>query len=140
MKDWIAHRQRRRPVMSLPGVALAVVALCLRLVWPTPSAPVSADIIQLTGLGEHALCLAAPVGVVPAPIRGDTVPPAGDRPDHDHSLCCLWHAAGGFVMPQVATAIRIAFTEAAPAIAAASEFRSADLIGPTRARGPPPPA
>ena len=128
----------RRPAASPLGVALAVLALCLRLVWPTPPSVGSADITALTGLGEHALCLAASANADPAPIGSDRAPaPIGDHADHDHSLCCLWHAATGFVVPQVATVARIAFAEVAAAAAAPPEFQPAGLIGPTRARGPP---
>ena len=128
----------RRPAASPLGVALAVLALCLRLVWPTAPSVGSADITALTGLGEHALCLAASANADPAPIGSDRAPaPIGDHADHDHSLCCLWHAATGFVVPQVAAVARIAFAEVAPAAAAPPEFQPAGLIGPTRARGPP---
>jgi hypothetical protein len=73
-----------------------------------------------------------------SPIGSDRAPvPTGDHADHDHSLCCLWHAATGFVVPQVAAVARIAFAEVAAAAAAPSEFQPAGLIGPTRARGPP---
>jgi hypothetical protein len=128
----------RRPTASPLGVALAVLALCLRLVWPAPPSVGSADITALTGLGEHALCLAASANADAPPIGSDRAPaPIGDHADHDHSLCCLWHAAAGFLVPQVAAVARIAFAELAAAAAAPPEFHPAGLIGPTRARGPP---
>ena len=135
----IGFRQGRRPASRL-GVVLAVLALCLRLAWPTPQPTlIPADIGGLAALGEHALCLAAPAATDPAPVSGDQLPPpAGNHADHDHSLCCLWHASAGFVPPQIETAARIVFIEAArPFAVAAADFHPASLTGPTRARGPP---
>src|SRR5216683_3059756 len=89
-------------------------------------------------LGEHALCLAAPASTDPPPPSRDRLPASpGDHADHDHSLCCLWHASTGFVVPQTEVTGRIAFIEAMPPIAAAAEFHPASLTGPSRARGPP---
>jgi hypothetical protein len=128
----------RRPAASLLGVALALLALCLRLVWPAPPSIGSADVTAFIGLGEHALCLAASASADAAPIRTDSVPePVGDHADHNHSLCCLWHAVAGFTVPQVASVARVAFAEAVPPVATGSEYRSADLTGSNRARGPP---
>jgi hypothetical protein len=133
----IALRERR-PAASLLGVALAVLALCLRLVWPVPPSVGSADVTAFIGLGEHALCLAASASADAAPIRSDSVPePIGDHVDHNHSLCCLWHSAAGFVLPQIAAVAPITFAEAAPAAAAPLEFQFTGLIGPIRVRGPP---
>lgn len=133
----IALPRRGRPGSRL-GVVLAVLALCLRLAWLGPSVPASADLTGLAALGEHALCLASPASTDRAPIPGDTFPPpAGDHADHDHSLCCLWHASPGFVVPQVAAVARIAFAEAMSTVAATPEFQPPNLTGPTRARGPP---
>ena len=128
----------RRPAAPPLGVALAILALCLRLVWPTPASLGSADIMALAGLGDHALCLAGSGSADPAPIGNHRLPaPVRDHADHDHSLCCLWHAAAGFVVPQFAAVARIAFAEAAPTAATPLEFQPAGLIGPIRARGPP---
>ena len=128
----------RRPAASLLGVALAVLALCLRLVWPVPQSVGSADVTVLTGLGEHALCLAASASSGAVPTHSDSVPaPVGDPADHDHSLCCLWHAVPGFTVPQLAFLARVAFAETVPPVATGSEYRSADLTGSNRARGPP---
>ena len=119
------------------GAILALVALWVRLVWPAPPTIAQSDITALVGLGEHALCLAA-ASPNSDPIRSDDAPaPAGDRADHDHSLCCLWHAVGGFVLPQVAAVVRIAFTEEARPGATTLRFQPANLIGAARARGPP---
>jgi hypothetical protein len=117
---------------------LAVLALSLRLVWPTPQPTlIPADIGGVAGLGAHALCLAAPAD--PAPVSDDELPPpSGNHADHDHSLCCLWHASAGFVPPQIEPAARIVFAEAVLRFAAAAaDFHPASLTGPTRARGPP---
>jgi hypothetical protein len=123
--------------MSPIGIALAVLALGLRLAWPVSPVPSSAGIADLVALGEHALCLAAPASTDPSPAGDDRVPrPAGDHADHDHSLCCLWHAAAGFIVPQVAAVAHLAFIETAPIVASA-RYRPADLTGSTRARGPP---
>ena len=130
-------RRHRRPA-SRVGVVLAVVALLLRLAWPAPPAVTPAEAGPLAAFGEHALCLAAPASTAPGPVTGDTLPPAsGDHADHDHSLCCLWHASAGFALPQIDFAARIVFVEAVSRITAAAEFRPATLTGPTRARGPP---
>jgi len=128
----------RRPAASLLGVALAVLALCLRLVWPVPPSVGSADATVLTGLGEHALCLAASSSSGAVSTHSDSVPaPVGDPADHDHSLCCLWHAVPGFTVPQFASLARIAFAATVPPVATGSEDRSADLTGSNRARAPP---
>jgi hypothetical protein len=134
----IGFFQRRRPANRV-GVVLAVLALCLRLAWPTPQPTlIPTDIGDLAALGEHALCLAAPAATDPAPLSSDKLPPAGNHADHDHSLCCLWHASAGFVPPQIEAAARIVFAEAArPFAAAPVDFHPARLTGPTRARGPP---
>jgi hypothetical protein len=130
-------RQRRRPATRL-GVVLGVLALALRLAWPTPPTLVSGDPDGWAALGEHALCLAAPASTDPAPASRDKLPaPSGDHADHDHSLCCLWHASAGCVVPKIETAARIAFVEAVPPIAAAAQFHPTSLTGPSRARGPP---
>jgi hypothetical protein len=115
------------------------VALLLRLAWPAPPAVTPAEAGPLAAFGEHALCLAAPASTAPGPVTGDTLPPAsGDHADHDHSLCCLWHASAGFALPQIGVAVRIVFVDAVPPVAAtAAGFRPAKLTGPTRARGPP---
>jgi len=115
-----------------------VLALSLRLGWPVPPTLASVDAGAIATFGEHALCLAAPTSTDPSPVSRDRLPPSpGDRADHDHSLCCLWHASAGFAVPQIETPARIAFDEAALSIAAAVEFHPASLTGPTRARGPP---
>jgi hypothetical protein len=130
----------RPPQASRLIVALAVAALCLRLVWPVASPSVApTEATSLTALiGEHALCLAQPASAAQAPNSGDSLPaPSGGHHDHDHSLCCLWHAAGGFLVPQAATVAHVAFVQIAPPIAAPSGFLPASQTGPSRARGPP---
>jgi len=117
-----------------------VLALALRLAWPTPPTPtlISGDPDIWVALGEHALCLATPASTDPSPVSRDKLPASpGDHADHDHSLCCLWHASAGFVLPQIETAARIAFIEATLAFAAAVGVHPASLTGPFRARGPP---
>jgi hypothetical protein len=115
-----------------------VLALALRLAWPMPPALVSGDPDGWAALAEHALCLATPASTDPTTLPRDRLPASpDDRADHDHSVCCLWHASAGFVVPQIATAARIAFIEAVPPIATAAQFYPASLTGPTRARGPP---
>jgi hypothetical protein len=119
---------------------LAVLALSLRLVWPTPQPTlIPTDIGGVAVLGAHALCLAAPAAADPAPVSDDELPPpAGNHADHDHSLCCLWHASAGFAPPQIEALARIVFVEAMrPFAAARADFHPASLTGPTRARGPP---
>jgi hypothetical protein len=135
----IEFRQRRRPTSWL-GVVLAVLALCLRLAWPAPQPTlIPTDIGGLATLGEHALCLAAPAASDPAPVSSDKLPPpAGNHADHDHSLCCLWHATAGFLPPQIESTGRVVFVEAVQRFAAApADFQPASLTGPSRARGPP---
>ena len=128
----------RRAAASLMGIALAVLALCLRLVWPVPPSVGSADVTVLTGLGEHALCLAASASSGAAPIHSDSVPaPVGDPADHDHSLCCLWHAVPGFTVPQLAFLARVAFAETVPPVATGSEYQPDEPNGSNRARGAP---
>jgi hypothetical protein len=132
-----AFDRRRRPIIRL-GVVLGVLALALRLAWPMPPTLVSGDPDGWAALGEHALCLATPASTDPTTLPRDGLPASpDDRADHDHSLCCLWHASAGCVVPQIATAARIAFIDAMPPIAAAVEFRPKRLTGPSRARGPP---
>jgi hypothetical protein len=121
------------------GVVLAVLALALRLVFAVPPALSLVEAGPLTAFGEHALCLAAPASTDPSPVTRDKLPPSGgDHADHDHSLCCLWHASTGFAPPQIDIAAHIVFVETiSPIAAAAADFRSASLTGPNRARGPP---
>jgi hypothetical protein len=131
------HRHRRPGCQF--GVILAVLALALRLALPVPPALSPVEAGPLAAFGEHALCLAAPASTDPAPVTRDKLPPAGgDHADHDHSLCCLWHASAGFALPQIDIAARIVFVETiSPIAAAAADFYPANLTGPTRARGPP---
>jgi hypothetical protein len=128
----------RRPASGF-GVVLAVLALFLRLALPVPPALSHIEAGPLAAFGEHALCLAAPASTDPAPVSQDKLPPTGgDHADHDHSLCCLWHASAGLALPQIDTAARIVFVETRPLVAAAAgDFRPANLTRPTRARGPP---
>jgi hypothetical protein len=115
-----------------------VLALVMRLAWPMPPTLASVDAGGLAALGEHALCLAAPASADRTPIsRGQLPAPPDDHADHDHSLCCLWHASAGFAVPRIELAAHVAFVEAAPPIASAADFHPASLTGPTRARGPP---
>jgi hypothetical protein len=114
------------------------LALCLRLAWPMPPMLASVDAGGLAALGEHALCLAAPASTDPTPVSRDKLPPpTGDHADHDHSLCCLWHASAGFTVPQIEFAAQVTFGEASLPVAAAADFHAASLTGPSRARGPP---
>jgi hypothetical protein len=132
------HRHRR-PANRV-GVVLAVLALFLRIAWPTPiPAAIPSDIGGLAALGEHAMCLAAPASTDQAPVPHDKLPaPTGDHADHDHSLCCLWHASAGVALPQIAASVRILFAqEMRPFSAVPADFRPASLSGPSRARGPP---
>ena len=134
-----ALHRHRRPVRQF-GVVLAVLALALRLALPVPPALSHVEAGPLAAFGEHALCLAAPASIDPAPISRDKLPPPGSgHADHEHSLCCLWHAsAAGFALLEIDTAAPIVFPEAIPLIAATGgDFRPASLTGPTRARGPP---
>ena len=120
---------------------LAVLALSLRLAWPAPPTLTltSADAAALAAFGEHALCLAAATSTDPTPVSGDRLPTSpGDHADHDHSLCCLWHASAGFALPQLDTAARIVFVEPIlPIAAAAADFQPEVQSGPNRTRGPP---
>jgi hypothetical protein len=132
-------QRHRRPTSGF-AVILAVLALTLRLAWPTPATLTPVDAGPLAAFGEHALCLGVPASTDAAPVSGDRLPPSGGgHADHDHSLCCLWHAsAAGFALPQIDIAARIVFVETISTIAAiAGDFRPANLTGPTRARGPP---
>jgi hypothetical protein len=132
-------QRHRRPASGF-GVVLAVLALFARLAWPTPPTVAPVETGPLAAFGEHALCLAAPASTDPAPVSGDRLPPpGGGHADHEHSLCCLWHAsAAGFALPQIDTAARIVFIETMlPIAATAADFRPAKLTGPTRARAPP---
>jgi hypothetical protein len=131
-------QRHRRPASGF-GVVLAVLALFVRLAWPTPPTLAHIETGPLAAFGEHALCLAAPASTDPAPVSGDRLPPpGGGHADHDHSLCCLWHASAGFAPPQIDIAARIIFAEATlPTVATAADLRPANLTGPTRARAPP---
>jgi hypothetical protein len=130
-------RQRCRPAGRL-GVVLGVLALALRLAWPMPPTSIPVDAVGWAALGEHALCLSTPASTDPSPVSRDRLPASpGDHANHDHSLCCLWHASAGFAVPQIEAAARVIFVEAALPVAAAIEFSPASLTGPSRARGPP---
>jgi len=132
-------QRHRRPASDF-GVLLAVLALFVRLAWPTPPILAQVEAGPLAAFGEHALCLAVPASTDPAPVSDDRLsPPGGGHADHEHSLCCLWHAsAAGFALTQIDTAARIVFIETTlPTVATAADFRPAKLTGPTRARAPP---
>lgn len=130
--------RRPRHLQSRLGVLLAFLALSFRLMWVAPPPSISSKIADFAALGEHALCLANPANIAPASVPRDTDPAQpGDHADHDHSLCCLWHASTGFVLPQIVSAARITFVKTTPALAAAVEFHPADLTAANRARGPP---
>src|SRR5665213_3586755 len=90
----LLSRYRRRGAQRF-GVGLAVLGLCLRLATPTwapehTAAPTGADLVAL--YGEHALCIAAARSEAPP----EPTPPG---PQHDHGLCCLFHANFGFGLP-----------------------------------------
>ena len=116
-----------------------MLALALRVALPVPPALTHVEANPLTAFGEHALCLAAATSTDPTPVSGDRLPTSpGDHADHDHSLCCLWHASAGFALPQIDTAARIVFVEPIlPVAAAAADFEPEIQSGPNRARGPP---
>lgn len=122
------------------GAALAVLALCLRLAWPGPVVLPTADDASLAAaLGEHALCLAGVGADDKIPLPRDQRPPGpGDHADHDGLGCCLWHAAAGFTLPQIAAVARAAFVEIrvsrVKTPAPAGFLRP---MGPLQARAPP---
>ena len=130
-------RQRCWPASRL-GVVLGVLALALRLAWPMPPTSIPVDAVGWAALGEHALCLSTPASTDPSPVSRDRLPASpGDHANHDHSLCCLWHASAGFAVPQIEAAARVVFVEAVLPVAAAVDIHPASLTGPSRARGPP---
>ena len=131
----IAWRRTRR-LPSRPGVLLALLALSLRLVWPVSLPLISADVADLAGLGEHALCLSVAANIESVPASRDETPQPANDPDHDHSLCCLWHASG-VILPGVDVGLRLLPFDAILNVAAATEFHPARLTGTIRARGPP---
>jgi len=131
--------RRPRHRTSRLGVFCALLALSLRLASLAPPPPViSADFGDLAAFGAHALCLATPANIDQRAIPAQKAPTRpGDRGEHDHSLCCLWHASAGFIVPQTAAPARIVFVDAVSSVPAADEFHPANLTGAIRARGPP---
>jgi len=127
---------RRRP--SPLAAMAAVVALCLRLLWPPLPAPTLDPLDLAAALGEHALCLAA------AAANGDAAPrlpqePAGPagHSDHDGLGCCAWHGATGFILPRGAAVTRIAFVEYLRDVAAERPIAPRRTASPAQARAPP---
>jgi hypothetical protein len=113
---------------------IAVLALCLRLVWPAP--PMPSAVIGADGVatfGEHALCLAGG-GDLPASGKEAPAAPA----DHDSARCCLFHAVSGVTPVPPAAAMRIAFVApAAPSVEAVPYRAPAYPRGTSPARAPP---
>jgi len=120
---------------------LAIVALCLRIVWPGAAvAPsLNPDLAFAAVLGEHALCLAAATGEDKAPSpRGQDPAGPGDHADHEGLGCCLWHAATSIALPRSPTVAPILFSERAIAnLSRAAPRHYSHLIGPHQARAPP---
>jgi hypothetical protein len=116
---------------------IAVLALCLRLVWPAP--PIPPAVIGADGVatfGEHALCLAGG-GDLPASGKETPAAPA-DHADHDSARCCLFHAVSGVTPVPPAAAMRIAFVAPAPPSVEAVPYRApAYPRGTSPARAPP---
>jgi hypothetical protein len=133
------HQNRLRQAGRSFGAALALFALCLRLVWPAPPVPAAADTSLVAALGEHALCLAAPLADgKAAPASERQAPHQGDHADHDGLGCCLWHAVAGFTLPPVGGAARVAFAEIrAPGTIPSTSLLPARSAGPAQARAPP---
>lgn len=130
--------RRTRHLPSRFGVLLAPVGLSLRLAWPVSwPPPISTDVADLGALGEHALCLSVAANIDSVPASRDEAPQPGNDADHDHSVCCLWHAVCGVILPQVDAGVRLARFEAISSVAAATEFHPEKLTGTIRARGPP---
>ena len=128
-------RYRRRGAQRF-GAGLAVLALCLRLATPnwapehTVAAP-DADLVAL--FGEHALCIAAARGEAPS----EPTPPAPAQ--HDHGLCCLFHANLGFAVPPAPPVpTRIALDAPAELFTPILALTPRAPTGAARARAPPP--
>jgi hypothetical protein len=117
---------------------LALLALCLRLVWPSPPVPAAPDTGFLAALGEHAMCLAVPVADRKAPLpRERNAPQPNDHADHDSLSCCLWHAAAAITLPQVGAAVGLAVIETRTRVAIAAGLASSRDHRPAQARAPP---
>ncbi|HEX3884382.1 MAG TPA: hypothetical protein VHW66_17130 [Stellaceae bacterium] len=127
-------RYRRRGAQRF-GVGLAVLALCLRLATPAfapepVAVPAGPDLVAL--FGEHALCIAAARGEAPT----EPAPPAQQ---HDHGLCCLFHANLGFAPPSAPpTPTLVALDAAVELLAPVPVLTSRAPAGAARARAPPP--
>jgi hypothetical protein len=115
---------------------LALLALCLRLLWPSPPVPAAPDTGFLAALGEHAMCLAGPVADGKAPLPRNA-PQPNDHADHDSLSCCLWHAAAAFTLPQVGAAVGLAAIETRTRVAMAAGLVSSRDHSPAQARAPP---
>ncbi|MBV8492742.1 MAG: hypothetical protein JO162_04610 [Alphaproteobacteria bacterium] len=114
-----------------------MLALSLRLAWPVSPPLISTDIADFAALGEHALCLSVAGNIESVPASRDGTPQPGNDANHDHSLCCLWHALSGVILPKVDAGVRLARFEVISSVATATDFHPAKLTGTIRARGPP---
>lgn len=129
----------RRSEIRRFGALLAILALCVRLIWLGPEMPPVQDAAFAANFGEHALCLSAISDSNAAPGSHEQKPaqPA-DHTDHDRVGCCLWHATTTFALPRITRLRPIVFTEATlPRLASATRALRWRSIGPLGARAPP---
>jgi hypothetical protein len=131
--------RRRRSTGTTLGAVLGTLALCLRLAWPGPAAPLMPDPGLAAALGVHALCLAAAPADDRAPFpRGQKWPSPGDPADHDGLGCCLWHVVAGFTLPRFVGIVPIAFIERPlPRLGLVASALPSRTIGSVQARAPP---
>ena len=111
---------------------LAILALALRLAWPTPT-PALPDLNVAALFGEHALCLA---GANEAPASHEPAP-ASDHGDHDGIGCCAWHFGSGLVPALGLRAAPVAVADCHAMAKAAAAALARRNSGPAQARAPP---
>jgi hypothetical protein len=120
-------------------IALGVVALCLRLVWPAPIPSATHELPLAAALGEHALCLSESSTTDPGASPHDPVPPLpADHAGHDCLACCAAGATGGGILPRgIATRVAFATAPVANALQAPPRALPGWRIRPSEPRAPP---
>lgn len=124
---------------GLPGLVLALVALCLQLVAPGLHSPSLASLGAGSELARlldaHTLCIAADAG---QPSSGAPAEQAPQPEDHHHGACCPWHGSASPFIPAPAALEPIGFHYAGVSFSTPSTvIVAARLPGTVRARAPP---
>jgi hypothetical protein len=117
---------------------MAVIALCLRALWPGPMAGSAPPSDLATLFTEHALCLAQAKDDKAALPRDQAPSQPEKHADHNGLGCCVLHVAAGFIFTRVFDITPITFVRRVVLQQELARLAlSWRLIGPHQARAPP---